>query len=183
MDLFILDSDITIYQSLRPYTTTDMQVFHQFDGTPKRNQWSPVTVKLFRESDFFEGKSSSDFPYVAPGVPVLSGRAVHVLQTLIEPYGEILPLLCEDGQYSAFNATTYVDALDLVHAELDFFPNSTRIMNADRYEFVEQRLQGVPIFKVPQIPRGVVFVTDEFVHRVTNSALTGFLFKPVWTST
>ncbi len=48
-----------------------------------------------------------------------------------------------------------------------------------RYAFHEARLEGLSIFKVPELLLPV-FATDVFVRHVHESGLTGFYFRCVW---
>ena len=44
---------------------------------------------------------------------------------------------------------------------------------------VERVLGGSAIFKLPQRPRGIVYVTDAFVAAVNTGKLSGFSFERV----
>lgn len=179
MNVYHLDNMVEVYQSLRPASVIDRKTLRTFDGAQKAATWGPTEVRLFRESDFFEGKLPSDFPYLAPGVPVFSATAITVLRDLLEPHGEILSLLCDDGDYLAFNVTRLLDALNLERSQIQYFSDGS-VMDVQQYEFIAERLMGVPIFKLPQLAVSDVFVTDAFVQRVQDCGLTGFLFRPVW---
>ncbi len=86
---------------------------------------------------------------------------------------------CEEP-YFAFNVTTTVQALDLDRSELKRFESSGRIMRVIRYCFYPERLKGLTVFKLPELPLQNVFVTDPFVQRVQEGKLVGFNFKLVW---
>jgi hypothetical protein len=120
-----------------------------------------------------EDRPASDFPWTS--FPTFSKRAVEALRDLLEPNGEILPLICEFGDYYAFNTTTVVDALDEEHSELKRFKDGG-IMRILRYEFYPEKLQGLSIFKLSQLPGGD-YVTDTFVQRVQEAGLVGFDFS------
>ncbi|HMK34583.1 MAG TPA: DUF1629 domain-containing protein, partial [Desulfomonilaceae bacterium] len=74
-----------------------------------------------------------------------------------------------------------VDALDEPRSEVERF-DSGRIMSIEEYSFIEERLLGVVVFKLPQRPLGWPYVTDPFVERVQAAKLKGFRFRPVWSS-
>lgn len=49
-----------------------------------------------------------------------------------------------------------------------------------RYCFYPERLKGLTVFKLSELPLQNVFVTDPFVQRVQEGKLVGFNFKLVW---
>ncbi|HOJ99514.1 MAG TPA: hypothetical protein PLW34_08140 [Termitinemataceae bacterium] len=53
-------------------------------------------------------------------------------------------------------------------------------MRVIRYCFYPERLKGLTVFKLPELPLQNVFVTDPFVQRVQEGKLVGFNFKLVW---
>jgi hypothetical protein len=81
--------------------------------------------------------------------------------------------------YFAFNTTTIIDALDEDHSQLKRFVDGG-IMWIDKYEFFPKKLASAAIFKVPQLVRSLVYVTDDFVKRVNKAKLTGFVFVQLW---
>jgi len=180
MHVYSLDADSEKYQSLVLEREGDWAgLLDQFDGRPIGSNWQPVSVTIFRE----EGRGDlpqSDFPNLGGIIPVFSERAVKALGSLLSENGELLPVRCEEGKYFAFNVTRVIDALDLKQSELEFFPNSNRIMFADRYVFKPERLHGATVFKIPQLPGGYTFNTDEFVARVKEARLVGFCFRELW---
>lgn len=115
--------------------------------------------------------------YVDP--MVLSRRALEVLLPHIGDLGQVLPLAFEEAEYSFFNVTNVVDALDEPHTEISRFP-SGRISKIERYAFRPEAVRDQWLFKIPQRRGGFLFVTDRFVDLVKSSGLTGFKFKPVW---
>ena len=106
----------------------------------------------------------------------LGVSAVDVLGAILKEGGELLPLICSQGTYLAFNVTCVVDALDIGRSELVRFSNG-RIMDVTKYAFYADRLPAGHIFKVPQTSRMDVLVTSRFVDIATKAGLSGFLFK------
>ncbi|MGH7635195.1 MAG: imm11 family protein, partial [Gemmatimonadaceae bacterium] len=114
-------------------------------------------------------------------VPVFSVRAVNRLLDFLTRGGELLPLRYGRAEYMAYNVTRVIDALDEKASSIARFP-SGNVMSIATYVFRSDLLASVPIFKIPQLPRAHVFVTDEFVSRVAESDLTGFRFSLLWTN-
>ena len=115
--------------------------------------------------------------YVDP--MVFSRRALDVLLPHIGDLGQVLPLAFEEAEYSFFNVTNVVKALDESASELKYFPDGGfhRVL---RYSFKPESVRDQWLFKIPQQPGGFAFVTDQFVDLVKSSGLTGFKFKPLW---
>jgi hypothetical protein len=112
--------------------------------------------------------------------PMLLGRrALNVLLPHIGNLGQVLPLVFEEAEYSFFNVTNVVDALDESASELKYFKDGGfhRVLS---YAFKSEAIRDQWIFKIPQQRSGFVFVTDQFVELVKSSGLTGFEFKLVW---
>jgi hypothetical protein len=172
-------------QFLRPATVEDGAILEALAGMPVKHDWPTPTIRLFRESDFFDGTVPVDFPLLIPGVPVFSPQAVAALRDVLDMHGEVLPLACEDCDgrgYVAFNVTTVIDALDVPRSAVKFFRDGARVMHVTRYDFIPERLAGVAIFKLPQFVKGRVYVTDAFVQLVQDHGLTGFKFTPLWST-
>ncbi|MGH9962797.1 MAG: imm11 family protein [Pyrinomonadaceae bacterium] len=129
----------------------------------------------------YEDLPLGDFPLMALHVPVFSERAVALLQPVLIENGELLPLSCNEGSYFAYNVTTVLDALDVEKSSVIRFTDGG-IIDITRHEFFPTKVTSL-IFKIPQMPRMDVFVTDEFQEAVSRHDLKGFDFKLVWKST
>ena len=164
------------YEWILPENQDDFEVFRRFDGSARASSWTPVRVRLLKE-DESQRFLPSDMPWLGHHAPVLKERAVDALKPALIKDGELLPLACDDADMWVFNTTTILDALDLDQSDLVEF-SSGRIMRVKSYVFRSDRLRGVCAFKVPQLIRSSLFVTDEVVERA--STLTGVGFKLLW---
>ena len=68
---------------------------------PISQLWKPLNV-IGRVGSY------NDFPCLNMLVPVFSERAVNVLRDMLEPNGELLPLVHPAGKYYAYNCTKIV---------------------------------------------------------------------------
>jgi len=168
------------YEWVLPTRKADYETL-SFDGTPRASTWKPVTVKLLRAAEDGTKFSQSDMPWLGTHAPVLRTRAVAALKEFLSVYGELLPLACADGDLQVFNATSIVAALDAYRSEVVTF-SSGGVMTIKEYAFKPSTLRGVGVFKLPEIPRGPVFFTEEFVMLVQRRGLIGVGFKLVWDS-
>jgi hypothetical protein len=179
MNIFILDPDCNRYQNLVFPSKGDWAILRQFGGRNLLPSWTAPVVEVLRDKKFNRNLPPSDFPTLSPGVPVFSSRAVSVLNDILLGNGEILPLSCSEGEYYAFNVTTFIDALDESNSEVERFKCDGRIMQINKYVFLGDGLGGATIFKIPE-SRMNIFVTDIFRKKVIDNGLTGFKFVNVW---
>ena len=148
------------------------KMFH--DGERHTDDWVPVPVRIVEVNQ----AALSDFPYFAgASIVVFSTRASTVLADLLEPCGELLPLAVPGGGYLAYNLTCFTDAMDWQQSIVERYPDGT-LRNIPTPVFNEELLANTAIFRVKEMMRFQVFVTDQFVDRVAKSKLTGFQFSP-----
>jgi hypothetical protein len=171
------------YEWVLALNDQDYEILRGFDGTPKRDTWTPFGVRLLRKDEDGQVLAESDFPWLGAHAPVLRRKAVDAVGELFSANGELLPLLCDSAELYVFNVLNVVDALDLERSELAFFPNSNRIMRVKRHAFSAERLRGLKIFKVPQLLRHSVYVTEDVVETVRAADLTGVGFRLLWEET
>lgn len=182
MQVYIMAPDANHHQNLVPTEKEAFERFREFNGLPLSNPSMTIRVRILRDNDRNRALPKSDFPSLASHIPVFSQRAVAVLQDVLTANGELIQLDCVDCEepYFAFNVTTMVQALDVEHSRLKRFESSGRIMRVIQYCFYPERLAGLTVFKLSELPLQNVFVTDPFVQRVQEGNLTGFRFQPVW---
>ena len=182
MNVYRLRADCDHYQNLTLVNfDDDWETLYEFKGMPIDAAWRPLRVRPLEE-DLSLQSAPGDCPSLFSGEPTLSLRAAEVLDEILDGNGELLPLECEEGRYFIFNVTRVVDALDEMNSEIVRFANSQRVMTIKRFGFVPAQLEGVDVFKLPQLPLAHVFVTDNFVSRSRESGLLGFRFEWLWSS-
>jgi uncharacterized protein DUF1629 len=180
MAVYLLRPDSSRYEVLVLECEDDAGLMLEASGgRPVGSAWSPVAVRVFREDADHRDRPSSDFPSLSGFVPVFSQKAVTVLADLLQPNGEILPLACGDGEYSAYNVITVIDALDEERSQCKYI--GKKVVDVASYELLPDRLGAEQIFKLVQFRRGGrVYVTEQFVRRVDEQGLLGFAFQKVW---
>lgn len=146
-----------------------------------RSWWKPIRVERLvgDDKEVIGGMPTgpmSDFPTFT--LPCFSGRAVNVLREFLEPNGELLPLLCDEGEFYAYHILTQVPALDEARSTVARIPG--RIAMIHQYEFVPSLLQDLTVFRLTREQGGISLVTDPFVDRVVQTGLTGFDLREVW---
>ena len=181
MQVYIIEPLSNEYQNLITIEEGDWDIFDRFNGKPLRCKWRPVSVKVLRDDEQNKDLPVSDFPSFLSHVPCFSRKAIEALTQLLLPNGEILPLVCDEGEYFAYNVTTVLNCLDEEKSEAVRFDEGG-ILDIVKHEFEFSKVIHAVIFKIPQIPLMDVFVTNEFVSKVKESGLQGFEFREVWNS-
>lgn len=124
-----------------------------------------------------------DFAMLHGVLPALSARAVAVLRDVLEPNGELLPLVAPESagrDWYFYNVTRVVDCLDAARSELTYFyPSRTHASHIRTHVFVEEAIRGLSIFRVPQL-KNHVYLTDAVARRVREAGLYGFELAEVW---
>jgi len=150
-------------------------------GTRAKLSWQPSQLADVWTPQAVIGKVAPfvDYPSVSR-IPAFSQRAVHALQDLLEPNGELLPLKTDTGSYFVYNILTKSTAFDVEKSEARFVPESAKetAIAIKRFEFDAKKLEHA-IFRMREYP-AIVLVTDEFKSRVESAGLNGFYFDKVW---
>ena len=166
------------FEWLQPILKSDYQ-FLRFDGT-SRPLWSPVKMKRVRQDERGKLRIPSDFPACSGGdMLFVSAAARSALEPVLQGAGELLPLECTDGEFWALNVMRLLDALDESNSKFLRSSDTGHILMIHRHSFRANRL-GPEIFKLSQMPRGLIYVTEAFVNRVKATPLQGLDFKLVW---
>lgn len=169
-DVWIFRSADSRNLALIPHNLDYFQT--RFVCKPMKHDWEPPPVTI-------DGKSHRlrDFVSWMAKAPVVSERAKDAMENLLGPNVEFLPLIELRGkQYFAINVLKLVDCLDIANSEIVYgATDPRRIMNIKRYALLPDRIEDVPIFKVPDY-RSAVFVTKPFVDLVIKAKLTGAKF-------
>jgi hypothetical protein len=179
MRVFELRTDPNRYRNfVLVHPERDAIIYDYFDGVPMSHQWGTpeVTVDDGDEGDVELG----DFAWLGT-VPVFSLRALEVLVEPLKSSGEVLPLRCKAGEYFAYNVTRVVPALNEAASSINRY-STGRVMEISKYAFLPDVIDDVAVFKIPQLPKAYVFVTDHFVEQVRTAQLTGFSFPLLWVS-
>lgn len=122
-----------------------------------------------------------DYPCIDLVLPAFSERAVRALKPMLEPNGELLPIVAKTTtRFFFYNILTVVDALDRSRSKCKFWCDPpTTATNIEYFTFVEEKVRSLTIFRIHESPISV-FVTSKFVERVDSYGLLGFRFVKVW---
>jgi hypothetical protein len=102
----------------------------------------------------------------------------------LNPSGELLPLRHGEREFTVFNVTEVIDALDRERTTWDDYDDGT-IADVERPAFRSDRL-GEQIFKVPETSLGRIYywedaanAAEQFKAQVEHYGLTGLTFEIV----
>jgi hypothetical protein len=168
-------------KSIRGHSRLDWD-FLPDDLKTKGRQWCVTRLAPFWTPQAVTGRvrAFNDYPCVNLVIPAFSRRAVDALRDLVEPNGELLPLVSRVGEYYAYNITTVADVLDLKQSEIQWMDNRHIFaLSINRYECHGDRMEGLSIFRLVE-HGAAAFVTQVFVDRVREHNLRGFHFVKLW---
>jgi len=140
-------------------------------------KWKIIRAQLAREKSE-RAKPVADFIAIDLDLDAMSERAKACLEDLVSGQIEFLPVETPIGRYYCMHVR-YVDCLDIERAEVLRYKSSGRVMEVTKYAFRWERLEGIHIFRLPELGTSRLFVSDEFKRKVEENGLTGLLFYPV----
>lgn len=94
--------------------------------------------------------------------------------------GELLPLVCDAGEYYAYNVTTRLPALDQKKSELTRFETG-EIMMIDTPVLIRKIVADASIFRFSEKDISPVYETDAGKRRIEHARVTGCRFREVRT--
>lgn len=167
------------YELCHPIGVTDFERINvEVNGVSRGPRWIAPPMRLVHED---EGKrlSESDSPWLGSHALIFRARAARALDNILQRYGELLPVECNEADMSIYNVTRVIDALDEQASSLVRIP-SGRLMTIQRYAFRAEVVRDVDIFKIPNLRVSPTYVSHRFVEFWRSSGLTGLEFKRLW---
>ena len=166
------------FQGCHPVEPADYsltQKLQQAEG-PLAATWDPPLVRLDEWS--FAGKHllPSDAPWFDGFTLILNRRAVDAMASLLEGYGELLPLRCAQDELFAFNPALTLDALDEARSTLRRLP-SGRAIAIEKWAFKPEVVAGADMFRITTLRLSEVYLSQRFVDLWHASGLKSPDFK------
>jgi hypothetical protein len=143
--------------------------------------WKPIEMEFYggekTEVEIERTKPVGDF---VQGIvtEAVSAKARHIIEPITMKDVEFLPLNTEMGFYYELNVKQ-VDCLDISNSIVKRFESSGRVMSVIKYRWLEDKLNGINIFRIPELRTSLTFVSDVFKSTVESNNLTGLFFKQV----
>lgn len=134
--------------------------------------WQPVQMRLLKEDEHERPWRRAEMPWLGGHVLILRDEAIEAVGPLLAPYGELLPLTCDEARLVVFSAALAANVLEEDRSEIVRFA-SGRIMDIRRHAFDLGALVGNRAFKLAEFPRGDLFLTGDLVESIRETGLTG----------
>ena len=169
------------YEWLLPVDQGDFERL-RFDGRIRGPSWTPVRMRRFAVSDRGHPRTPGDFYACSGGeMLVFSEHAKEIFGPRdLEQYGELLPLVCEGRPFWTLNVTSFVDALDEGKSQVLRASDTGAILMIRRLAMNAGPLASAGLFKLPQMPRGLMYATESFRDALMKHKLTGLELVQVW---
>ena len=180
MKIWSLEEDINNYEHITLAEGNDtnwIDFRDMFQGKRIKENWTPIEVHLIEHKGSLK---RGDMPYLSPGKPVFTSRAVKILSDLLQGSTEILPIKYELQELFIVNVVNFIDAIDYEKSDIEYMRDGRRIMCVNKFSFIIDNVKNQHIFKIYNQLHGSVFVSDEFRNKVLESELKGFKFIEVW---
>ncbi len=174
MNIYRLKFDVNNYKSIQLCERVDSEFYQMFDGSSIKDNWEIKKVKEYDEDkDLKEGD--------APGftIPVLNQKALDLLFPIIKDDVEILPLKFKDSLLYGINVLNVIDAINYDLSEYRTYRDGKRIMTFKKYVFIDNMIKDENIFKIIDLPRGDIFVSELFYNTVYENKLEGFKLEQI----
>lgn len=152
----------------------------QINGTRRQQEWRPIAVRLVHDNNG-EPLAFSESPWLSTHALTFRPLAVEALGPLLRENGELLPLAGEDFELSVFNPTRVIDALDEQASSIARF-SSGRMMRIRRYAFKPELIEGIDVFKLPNLRVSPTLLSERFVRAWNATGFHGLEFEKVWST-
>ncbi|MCF2860515.1 hypothetical protein L1286_23925 [Pseudoalteromonas sp. SMS1] len=149
-------------------------------------KWIELPVYIDYVDEFSGAKlATSDIPSSCDQLLCFREHAKDLLETFVKPYGEFLPLRCEEQKLYVLNVFNVVDCLDLEKSEIRFreeLDMSDPEPSIKKHVFDEGKILSNALFRLPYKNVTRVYFTESFINEIEKHQLTGFNYRAVWSS-
>ena len=148
---------------------------YMFDGVPvKERNFDRIYPSKYKDEI---DKPIGDVFSVEVSSFILNEKSYKILYPYIKNEAQIFKVKCENDNLYVVNITNIIDCLDYDKSEIKRFPSSGRVMRVIKYVFKIEKLRNTTIFKLPEFPKGISYVTENFKNIVEKNNIKGFKFK------
>lgn len=151
------------------------------EGKAKADNWGESLEAVFDNAE----APTPDIFSCGAGNMLLWGRSLQILEPIVAPIAELLPVVWEGGNGRLVNVVGLSDCLDLEHTTWHRDEDSGKKLFIEKHAFIPQRLPRVVPFRF-QAQRFATFCadyedgSDGFRTVVDSHGLTGVKFETVW---
>ena len=177
MKIYKLDFDVNNDKSIQLCEDVSYDYYQMFNGTSIKKNWKTLKVKYYEDDKELKNGDAPGF-----NIPVLKQKAFNYLFPLINGNVEILTLQLNDETLYGINVLNVIDAIDYDSSVYRTYRDGKRIMAFKKYGFREDMIKNKNIFKITDLPRGDIFVSEEFYKTIRDNNLEGFKLVLVYDS-
>lgn len=146
-----------------------------FEGQPLKDVWKTPKIKIK------DNKPTANFTDIDPGILICDSFSRMKLESFLKGEIEVLPVESVNAvDMYVLNVVNVIDCLDVESSDIDYFEDSSDIMEIKKYIFYLEKLKGIALFKIPQFSRTEIFATDIFREKILEDSLTGLQFSQVF---
>jgi hypothetical protein len=139
-----------------------------------------VSAHLLRNDPRRSGdRMRARMPWLGEGVLALRDEAIDEIGALLEPFGVLLRLESPDARLIVIRITNIIDVLDEDASDIVRFSSSGRVLDIRRFVFRSESLLRSQAFRIPQLPRGGTFLTEDLVQEIESRGSEGTAFLAV----
>lgn len=170
------------YEWALPIEDADFERFRRLGEDARKFVSRPPQMRLLRVDDDGKLLKPAGLPWLGSHVLVLRDSAISVLGPLLAPFGKVIQLASNDADLAVFNANSLPGVLDEERSEIVRL-GSGRILDIKRPILHDEVLSGVGAFKLPEMPRGDLYLTEDLVDAIrATGQSTGTDFLLVYES-
>lgn len=154
------------------------ELLHSSIDQPWKSDWNKIQFQLIpgpREQELSYGELS----FLIPSIPLLHERTMDQLAPFLTPFGELLPILSENGVYYAYHVLRAYDALDTEQSVAYLFPEKPQQIH--QYVFYQDKVLHPLFFRLPQ-SAAPFFATQSFIQKLDEHNFQGWQFEKCWES-
>ena len=162
------------YRTYEP-TPKDGYKSYMFDAVPvKERTFDKIYPSKYKDEI---DKPIGDVFSVEISSFILNEKSYKVLYPYLKNHSQIFKIKSDNKIFYVVNVIDIIDCLNYDESELKYFSSSGRVMDVEKYVFKTEKLRNTTIFKLPEFPKSISYVTEEFKKAVEENNIKGFKFK------
>lgn len=162
------------YRTYEP-TPKDGYKSYMFDAVPvKERTFDKIYPSKYKDEI---DKPIGDVFSVEISSFILNEKSYKVLYPYLKNHSQIFKIKSDNKIFYVVNVIDIIDCLNYDESELKYFSSSGRVMDVEKYVFKTEKLKNATIFKLPEFPKSISYVTEEFKKAVEENNIKGFKFK------
>lgn len=177
MKIYKLGFDVNNFKSVKLKNGADYDFYTMFDGRRLLGDWNRPEVVDYTEDKHLKNGDAPGF-----NIPLFTRRAMEILYPVIEKEVEVLPIKYGSEELFGINVINILEAIDYGKSEYLKYGDGKRIMAFKKYVFIDERVVNSNIFKISDMTRGDIFISEAFEERVQKNGLNGFKNELVYDS-